>query len=401
MNKRIEILKKVARFSKRKKFPKKLIVIELTSLLLLMYFGGMIKKIIYKFIKLIFPNKWTVIAYFTIGIILGVFVLPYKNMIPEEDRAYGNDVQSIEKIDLNKLPMIGNNVASSGELPLNSIKQNNESDNNENNYNNGQNSINNDQTDINDGQTIQYTDEQLRNMQFLIRVNRQQNCITIYTTDENGDYSVPVKAMLCSTGGESTPLGTYSVREKYVFRKLLYDVYGQYATRIVDQILFHSSSYAGKSKDTLLPEEFNKLGTPASHGCIRLTTQDAKWIYDYCRWGTIVEIYDGDYPGPLGKPEVVKLPEDTVWDPTDIDENNVWNNAVPVINAEDRSIKRGEKFNPLEGVTAIDTCGNDITDKMVITEQVNEFILGDYQVNYFVCDLLGRTVQKTITITVE
>lgn len=401
MNKRIEILKKVVRFSKRKKFPKKLIVIELTLLLLIMYFVGMIKKIVCNFLKFIFPNKRTVIAYITIGIILGVFVLPYKNMIPEEDRAYGNDVQSIEKIDLNKLPVIGNNVASSGELPLNSIKQNNELENNGNTGNKEQNDINNEQTDINAGQTIQYTDEQLKNMHFLIRVNRQQNCITIYTTDENGDYSVPVKSMICSTGGESTPLGTYSVREKYGFRKLLYDVYGQYATRIVGQILFHSSSYADKSKDTLLAEEFNKLGTSASHGCIRLTTEDAKWIYDYCRWGTIVEIYDEDYPGPLGKPEVVKLPEDTVWDPTDIDENNVWNEAVPVINAEDRTIKRGEKFNPLENVTATDTCGNDITDKMVITEQVNEYVSGEYKVDYFVCDLLGRTAQKTITITVK
>lgn len=399
MNKRIEILKKVARFSKRKKLPKKFIVIELTTLLLVMYFVGMISKIIQKFIKLIFPNKWTVIAYVTIGIILGVFVLPYKNMIPEEDKAYGNVTQPMEEIELNKLSGMEKYIASSGELPLNDIKQNYLSKDTDIDYD--QNNTDNEQPEINDEQHTEYTDEQLRGMHFLIRVNRLQNCITIYTTDENGDYSVPVKAMLCSTGGENTPLGTYSIRERYTFRKLLYDVYGQYATRIVDQILFHSVSYADKKNDTLLAEEFNKLGTAASHGCIRLTTQDAKWIYDYCRWGTVVEIYEDEYPGPLGKPKVITLPEDTVWDPTDIDDNNVWNEAVPVIEAEDRVINRGEKFNPLEDVVVKDTCGNDITNEMVITENVNEFVKGEYQVDYSVCDLLGRTAQKTITITVK
>lgn len=38
-------------------------------------------------------------------------------------------------------------------------------------------------------------------------------------------------------------------------------------------------------------------------GCVRLTVEDAKWIAENCPEGTTVEIYDGEDPGPLGKPE--------------------------------------------------------------------------------------------------
>lgn len=69
------------------------------------------------------------------------------------------------------------------------------------------------------------------------------------------------------------------------------------------------------------------FGTSASAGCIRLTVQDAKWIYDNCKSGTTVEFYSSNEPGPLGKPESAKIEEYEElrdWDPTDSDENNPW-----------------------------------------------------------------------------
>ncbi len=64
-------------------------------------------------------------------------------------------------------------------------------------------------------------------------------------------------------------------------------------------------------------------GTVCSHGCVRLTVEDAQWIYENCEAGTIVEIYDdADNPGPLGKPEAQKLDGNNPrhnWDPTDTD----------------------------------------------------------------------------------
>ena len=59
-----------------------------------------------------------------------------------------------------------------------------------------------------------------------------------------------------------------------------------------------------------------------------MTVEDAKWIYDNCELGTLVEFYK-DYldPGPLGKPEAQKISENYTlrsWDPTDPDERNPW-----------------------------------------------------------------------------
>ena len=77
-----------------------------------------------------------------------------------------------------------------------------------------------------------------------------------------------------------------------------------------------------------MTEEYNGLGAPASLGCVRLQTADAKWIYDNVARGTKVTIYDGDDPGPLGKPDklVEHIPEEAAngWDPTDPREDNPW-----------------------------------------------------------------------------
>ncbi len=67
---------------------------------------------------------------------------------------------------------------------------------------------------------------------YLIKVNRLANCVTIYTFDEYGEYTVPVKAMVCSCGGENTPLGTFSLSDKYTWAFLMGGVWGQYSSRV-------------------------------------------------------------------------------------------------------------------------------------------------------------------------
>ncbi len=147
---------------------------------------------------------------------------------------------------------------------------------------------------------------------YTIKVNRAANTVTIY--DQDGS---PVKAMVCSTG-TATPLGTYHTLVKYRWRLLYGGVYGQYATRIVDSILFHSVPYKAEDVNTLEGEEFNKLGTAASLGCVRLQVKDAKWIYDHCPIGTTVTFYDdASDPGPLGKPAAPQIDPASGCDPTD------------------------------------------------------------------------------------
>ena len=68
-------------------------------------------------------------------------------------------------------------------------------------------------------------------------------------------------------------------------------VYGQYVSQIYGGYLFHSAWYhVNGNKQTLSVSEYRKLGQNASHGCVRLTVADAKWIYDNCN-GSTVTVY--------------------------------------------------------------------------------------------------------------
>lgn len=180
---------------------------------------------------------------------------------------------------------------------------------------------------IDDMEQIEEAEEEEK-FPYYIKINRQQNVITVYEKDENGEYTVPIRAILCSTGlYNATPKGVFHISNKYIWRELNGGVFGQYASRITGGVLFHSVPYASKNKSTLYWDKYNKLGQQASMGCVRLTVEDAKWIYDNCPSGTAVEVYDSEDPGPLGKPETIKLDKDNVnkgWDPTDPDENNPW-----------------------------------------------------------------------------
>jgi len=79
-------------------------------------------------------------------------------------------------------------------------------------------------------------------MPYYIKVNKQQNCVTVYEKDKKGQYTIPVKSMVCSVGG-ATPLGIFKTPIKYRWKLLMGDVWGQYSTRIVGGILFHSVWY--------------------------------------------------------------------------------------------------------------------------------------------------------------
>lgn len=165
--------------------------------------------------------------------------------------------------------------------------------------------------------------------EYLIAVNRIQNTVTVYLRDEDGDYTVPYKAFVCSVG-DHTPEGYFRTEERYQWKDLYDNVWGQYATRIVNHILFHSVPYYSRDKSDLEYEEYNLLGTHASQGCVRLSVADAKWIYDHTEEGFPCVIYDDSLlDGPLGKPESIRIDvEDTEkrgWDPTDPDEDNPWN----------------------------------------------------------------------------
>lgn len=243
---------------------------------------------------------------------------------------------------------------------------------------------------------------------YMIKVNRVLNCVTVYGIDENGFYSIPVKAMVCSTGKNvgDTPVGNGSITDKYTFHPMVDGTYGQFAVRFMEGgILFHSVPYYTKNKNDLETEQFNLLGDVASLGCVRLCVRDALWIYENCPAGTDVVVYDdASDPGPLGKPEMIKIPVNSQyagWDPTDPDPGNPWKQYSAEINGtKDITLNVGDSFDPRSGITAIDTCGNDITDRLMLSGSYDMGIPGTYTIQYDVTDLIGSTDSKTVTLTI-
>ncbi len=132
---------------------------------------------------------------------------------------------------------------------------------------------------------------------FMIRINKEANCLTVYAQDGANGFIIPVKSFLVSTG-DDTPLGTFKTPEKYRWRLMINDVWTQYATRLGSglSILMHSIIYDAPDPYTVWASTYNNLGIARSAGCIRLTTADEKWIYEYCPVGTTVEVYEIPIP---------------------------------------------------------------------------------------------------------
>ena len=77
-------------------------------------------------------------------------------------------------------------------------------------------------------------------------------------------------------------------------------------------------------------------------------------------------------------------------------------NAIPTINASDKTLTVGDKFDPLKDVTASDKEDGDITEKVeVLCNDVDTSKAGTYKVIYKVTDSKGASSTKTITVTVK
>ena len=252
-----------------------------------------------------------------------------------------------------------------------------------------------------------------KSLPYIIKVNRAANCLTVYGKDDAGNFTVPVKAITVSCGKNvgDTPTGTFQTINEYNWRKMVDGTYSQYAYRIVGSILFHSVPYYSQAKNDLEWEEFNKLGSPASLGCVRMTVADAKWLMDNCPIGTQVTIYDdAANPGPLGKPDTIKIPADSPyknWDPTDPDPANPWKLFSATIDGpSDKTITVAPGTTNIDEIkstyfSAKDTCGNDISHKIIVKGKYDLNVVGVYNLTVYVVDAIGSKAQVDIILNVK
>ena len=153
---------------------------------------------------------------------------------------------------------------------------------------------------------------------YRLRVNRTTCMVTVFAKDGSNGYIIPVKSMTCSVGlpATPTPTGTFYIGDQDRWHILMGPSWGQYTSHVYQGIFIHSVAGGQQSIYNLNAADYNNLGRPASHGCIRLCVRDAKWIYTNVSRGSQITIGDGYYE-PFDKPATIKLaPGTNLMDPT-------------------------------------------------------------------------------------
>lgn len=136
---------------------------------------------------------------------------------------------------------------------------------------------------------------------YRIIVDLYWQVVMVYSKDANGEYTVPVRYMICSTGstrvGSETQTGTFEMKPTRVrFGNFKTGETAQYWSLIRSRTYFHStlySRYRDLSSVDKASYEALAAGKKASHACIRLTVPDARWIFYNISYDTVCEIRKG------------------------------------------------------------------------------------------------------------
>jgi len=146
-----------------------------------------------------------------------------------------------------------------------------------------------------DGDTLDllFTTEARSNpFPYRVEVSIDEQLVRVYALNDKGQYDLE-KTFTCSTGlHDSTPRGVFlnghPVNRWHHFEK--FNCWAQYSFEVTGDIMFHSVIYGSNTESSLRSGSLYALGNPASHGCIRLTVDDAKWLYEHCKRGTLAII---------------------------------------------------------------------------------------------------------------
>ncbi|EHK2336187.1 L,D-transpeptidase [Clostridium perfringens] len=126
------------------------------------------------------------------------------------------------------------------------------------------------------------------NTNYLVFVNIAEQKTYVYEGSKN-DWTLD-KTFTCSTGieGKETPVGVFTVQNRAPwFFSPKYGQGGKYYVQFMGNYLFHSIPFDSDKTTVSDPT----LGVPASHGCIRLSVEDSKWLYDNVKNGSKIIIY--------------------------------------------------------------------------------------------------------------
>lgn len=157
---------------------------------------------------------------------------------------------------------------------------------------------------------------ELSDSSYVVLVQIEQQSVYVYKDGQQ------IRQMICSTGkptlDNATPTGHYTIDQSGQkrgtwFYSNYYQEGAEYWVGFIGGLyLFHSVPM--DADHTIIEEELAKLGTPASHGCVRLSLENAKWFYDTIPSGSSLYIR-GVTPGEenLPQPPVRTKTNSALW----------------------------------------------------------------------------------------
>ena len=130
---------------------------------------------------------------------------------------------------------------------------------------------------------------------YVLKISIADQALYAYGLDDNNEHTVLVRTMKCSTGKDATPTPTGTFQSGTVPRRalaLLQEVQVLGTVRLLYSGR-HPLPLGALQREGGSPTQssINNLGRKASHGCVRLSVEDAKWIYNNCPVNTKVVVY--------------------------------------------------------------------------------------------------------------
>ncbi|MDF2545927.1 MAG: L,D-transpeptidase family protein [Anaerosolibacter sp.] len=118
-------------------------------------------------------------------------------------------------------------------------------------------------------------------------VDTDKNFVYVFE-GENKNWNL-IKEMACTDGKASTPTvkGNFQIDGRAPWlTSYSGDVKAKYKVRFFGNYYFHSILFDAKGEKII----DSRLGESLSHGCVRLSVDDAKWVYDHIKDGTGVYV---------------------------------------------------------------------------------------------------------------
>ena len=127
--------------------------------------------------------------------------------------------------------------------------------------------------------------------EFYLQINMAKNVMVVYRYDADKKNKTAYKIFPC-TLGENVKKGKYKTEKSYSWVKN--NGWHRYNTLYTYSAWIQSAEYSDRYPDTLVKKSYNSVGKDKKvDKSIILYASDAAWVYNNCKYKTVLEIVKG------------------------------------------------------------------------------------------------------------